>query len=225
VISGENRYPHLDVATDTQTTESPSKGERPERKGLGFFGELPILILTALILALIIKAFLFQAFFIPSGSMEPTLMPGDRVLVNKVPFYFHDPHRGEIIVFENPDPSADADRGVVGGFVHWLAQGLGFSTNPDEDFIKRVIGLPGDTVQAKDGYVYVNGQKLDEPYLTQKTRDFDPVKVPPDSLFVMGDNRRASNDSRFGLGFVPIGKVVGKAFVKIWPPGRMGLLH
>jgi signal peptidase I len=213
------------VATDTQPTEAQPKDGQPERKGLGFFGELPILILTALVLALIIKAFLFQAFYIPSGSMEPTLMPGDRVLVNKVPYYFHDPQREEIIVFENPDPTADADRGIVGGFVHWLAQGLGFSTNPDEDFIKRVIGLPGDTVEGKNGYVYVNGEKLDEPYLTQKTREFDAVHVPPASLFVMGDNRRASNDSRFGLGFVPLGKVVGKAFVKIWPPGRMGLLH
>ena len=214
-----------DVATDTKPTEAPSRDEGPERKGLGFFGELPILVLTALVLALIIKAFLFQAFYIPSGSMEPTLMPGDRVLVNKVPYYFHDPHRGEIIVFENPDPNAQEDRGVVGGFVHWLAQGLGFSTNPDEDFIKRVIGLPGDTVEGKDGYVFVNGTKLDEPYLSQKTRPFDEVEVPAGDLFVMGDNRRASNDSRFGLGFVPISKVVGRAFVKIWPPGRMGLLH
>ena len=80
-------------------------------------------------------------------------------------------------------------------------------------------------MEGKDGYVYVNGTKLDEPYLSQKTRPFDQVEVPPGDLFVMGDNRRASNDSRFGLGFVPISKVVGKAFVKIWPPGRMGLLH
>jgi signal peptidase I len=213
------------VATDTKPAHAPEKGDRPERRGLGFFGELPILVLTALVLALIIKAFLFQAFYIPSGSMVPTLMPGDRVLVNKVPYYFHDPRRDDIIVFENPDPSAAVDRGVVGGFLHWLAQGLGLSTNPDEDFIKRVIGLPGDTVEGKGGYVYVNGHKLDEPYLTQKTKPFDPVHVPANSLFVMGDNRRASNDSRFGLGFIPISKVVGRAFVKIWPPGRMGLLH
>jgi signal peptidase I len=213
------------VATDTKPAHAPEKGDRPERRALGFFGELPILVLTALVLALIIKAFLFQAFYIPSGSMVPTLMPGDRVLVNKVPYYFHDPRRDDIIVFENPDPSAAVDRGIVGGFLHWLAQGLGLSTNPDEDFIKRVIGLPGDTVEGKGGYVYVNGHKLDEPYLTQKTKPFDPVHVPADSLFVMGDNRRASNDSRFGLGFIPISKVVGRAFVKIWPPGRMGLLH
>ena len=212
------------MATDTRSRQAPAKDEK-QQKGFGFLGELPILILTALVLALLIKAFLFQAFFIPSGSMESTLMPGDRVLVNKIPYYFHDPERFDIIVFENPDPNAEVDRGPLGGFVHWLAQGLGLSTDPDEDFIKRVIGLPGDEVEGKGGAVYVNGKELAEPYLTQRTRPFPAVTVPAGELFVMGDNRRASNDSRFGLGSVPIDKVVGKAFVKIWPPSRMGLLH
>jgi signal peptidase I len=212
------------VATETKPAQAPAEDAKPKRKGLGFFGELPILILTALVLALLIKAFLFQAFFIPSGSMEPTLLPGDRVLVNKIPYYLHDPERGDIIVFENPDPSATIDRGVWGGFVHWLAQGLGLSTHPDEDFIKRIIGVPGDTVEGKEGAVYVNGEPLGEPYLTKRTRDFKEQTVPAGSLFVMGDNRPFSNDSRFSLGFVPIDKVVGKAFVSIWPPSRWGLL-
>src|SRR5439155_11836119 len=94
---------------------------------LGFARELPVLILIAFALALLIKTFLFQAFFIPSGSMEPTLMPGDRVLVNKIPYYFHDPRRGDIIVFENPHPGTEPDRGIIGGFFHWLGTGLGFS--------------------------------------------------------------------------------------------------
>jgi signal peptidase I len=212
------------VATETKSAQAPAEDAKPKRKGLGFFGELPILILTALVLALLIKALLFQAFFIPSGSMEPTLLPGDRVLVNKIPYYLHDPERGDIIVFENPDPSTTIDRGVWGGFVHWLAQGLGLSTHPDEDFIKRIIGIPGDTVEGKGGAVYVNGQRLDEPYLTKRTRDFKEETVPEGSLFVMGVNRPFSNDSRFSLGFVPIDKVVGKAFVWIWPPSRSGLL-
>ena len=215
------------MATDTDTIADPEQEEpependKPKRK-LGFFGELPILIITALVLALLIKAFLFQAFYIPSGSMEPTLMPGDRVLVNKIPYYFHDPRRGDIIVFENPQENVD--RGIVGGMIHWLAQGLGVSGNTDEDFIKRVIGLPGDHITCPNGQVVINGKPLSEPYEHQQTT-CSPTTVPAGHLWVLGDNRGESNDSRYGLGPIPMGKVVGKAFVIMWPPSRAGLLH
>ena len=200
--------------------------EKKSRHGiLGFLGEVPGLVLMAFVLALIIRTFLFQAFFIPSPSMEPTLIQGDRVLVNKIPYYFHDPRRGDIIVFSNPNPEATPSRGFVGGFFHWLFQGLGFQQPENEDFIKRVVGLPGDVVEGKHGFVYVNGVKLNEPYLTQHTQPFPATTVPAGKLFVMGDNRGNSLDSRFGLGFVPIDNVIGKAFVKIWPPSRTGLLH
>ena len=200
--------------------------EKQKRHGfLGFLGEVPGLVLMAFVLALIIRTFLFQAFFIPSPSMEPTLIQGDRVLVNKIPYYFHDPRRGDIIVFSNPNPQATPSRGFVGGFFHWLFQGLGFQQPENEDFIKRVVGLPGDVVEGMHGFVYVNGVKLNEPYLTQHTQPFPATTVPAGKLFVMGDNRGNSLDSRFGLGFVPIDNVIGKAFVKIWPPSRAGLLH
>ena len=115
----------------------------------------------AFVLALIIRTFLFQAFFIPSPSMEPTLQEGDRVLVNKIPYYFHDPRRGDIIVFENPNPEA-AHRSRRRQRVLPLAvPGLGFQQPENEDFIKRVIGLPGDVVRARHGDVYVNGEKLE----------------------------------------------------------------
>jgi signal peptidase I len=215
--------------------ESESEPEKHKNPILQFLGELPGLIIMAFVLALLIKTFLVQAFFIPSGSMEPTLLPGDRVLVLKVPYYFHDPQRGDIIVFEDPDPSNQPDRGAVGGFFHWMFQGLGVQSPDNEDFIKRVIGVPGDTVWARDGDVYVNGSKLVEPYLTQRTADFGKVHVPKDMLFVLGDNRGNSQDSRFGLGvatpdsngvgFIPLDKVIGKAEIVIWPPSRLGLLH
>ena len=207
--------------------EEPEPSDRKNaRHGiLGFLGEIPGLVLMAFVLALIIRTFLFQAFFIPSPSMEPTLIQGDRVLVNKVPYYFHDPRREDIIVFSNPNPEATPDRGFVGGFFHWLFQGLGFQQPENEDFIKRVVGLPGDVVEGMHGSVYVNGVKLIEPYLTQHTQPFPATTVPAGKLFVMGDNRGNSLDSRFGLGFVPIDNVIGKAFVKIWPPSRAGLLH
>lgn len=212
---------------ERQSLEAPEPTSRKPSKGgvLGFLGELPGLILMAFLLAILIRTFLFQAFFIPSPSMEPTLIQGDRVLVNKIPYYFHDPRRGDIVVFENPNPEAVPDRGLIGGFLHWLFQGLGVQQPENEDFIKRVIGVPGDTVQGKHGSVYVNGEKIAEPYLTQETQAFDAITVPEGKLFVMGDNRGNSLDSRFTLGFVPIDKVIGKAFIKIWPPSRFGLLH
>jgi signal peptidase I len=206
--------------------QGPGNAEE-KRSPLQFLKELPGLVILAFALALIIKTFLFQAFFIPSGSMEPTLMPGDRVLVNKIPYYFHDPRPGDIIVFEDPHPSEHDDRGVVGGFLHWLVQGIGVQRPEDQDFIKRVIGLPGDTVQGKNGSVYVNDVKIDEPYLPEgeKTEPFHTFQVPAGMLFVMGDNRGNSSDSRFSLGYIPIDNVIGRAFVVMWPPSRVGLLH
>jgi signal peptidase I len=211
---------------ERSSLEEPEPEKKQPRGGvLGFLGEIPGLVLMAFVLALIIRTFLFQAFFIPSPSMEPTLQEGDRVLVNKIPYYFHDPRRGDIVVFENPHPTATTDRGAVSGFFHWLFQGLGFQQPENEDFIKRVIGLPGDVVEGKNSFVYVNGKKIQEPYLTQKTQAFPATTVPEGKLFVMGDNRGNSLDSRFTLGFVPIDKVIGEAFIRIWPPSRFGLLH
>ena len=199
----------------------------------GFLHGLPVLVIAAFLIALVLKAFLFQAFFIPSASMEPTLIgPGDRILVDKIPYYFHDPRRGDIIVFSNPN-APPAHRSIIGGFIHWLGQGIGITShaepscgdrNPDEDFVKRVIGVPGDTVEGKNGAVYVNGHRLSEPYLAPSTVTgaFAKQTIPAGDLFVMGDNRGDSCDSRLALGLVPIGNVIGQAAVIIWPPSRVG---
>jgi signal peptidase I len=195
--------------------EGPPKRKR--NPVLSFLGELPGLILLAFALALLIKSTLIQAFWIPTGSMEPTLVPGDRVIVAKVPYYFGDPKRGDIVVFEEPDPSKAPERGIVGGFTHWLGQGLGFSPPDNPDYIKRVIGEPGDVVEGRRGHVFVNGVRITEPYLTQTTEPFEETEVPEGKLFVMGDNRGNSLDSRFGLGFVPVDRVIGRAIVVIWP--------
>ena len=195
-----------------------------DRGILSFLRELPVLVLLAFALALLLKTFVVQAFYIPSGSMERTLMPGDRVLVEKVLYH---PSRGDIVVFQDPHPGTEPDRGVAAGLLHWLSEGLGFVQPVDEDFIKRVIGLPGDTVELRHGTLFVNGTRVPQPYLhgPRDVRDYGPKTVPSDSLFVLGDNRLNSNDSRFGLGFVPEDKVVGKAFVIIWPPSRIGWLR
>jgi signal peptidase I len=198
-----------------EDAQAPPKEER--HPVLSFLGELPGLILMAFALALLIKSTLIQAFWIPTGSMEPTLIPGDRVIVAKVPYYFHDPQRGDIIVFEEPDPAKAPDRGIVGAFTHWLGQGLGFTPPDNPDYIKRVIGEPGDVVWGRRGHVFVNGVRIAEPYLHQTTEPFPKTEVPEDKLFVMGDNRANSLDSRFGLGFVPVDRVVGRPVVVIWP--------
>lgn len=187
--------------------------------------EVPVLVLISLVVAILIKSFLVQAFFIPSSSMEPTLMPGDRVLVSKLAYRFGDVGRGDVVVFENPDPALLPDQSVLGSFFHWLGEGLGFAQPEEEDFIKRVIGVPGDIVEIRDRTVHVNGQPLAEPYLAPDARaamgDYGPVTVPEGRLFVLGDNRGNSADSR-AIGFVPEDRVVGQAFVIIWPPSDAG---
>jgi signal peptidase I len=205
------------------TEDEPSDRSRKKRHpALSFLGELPGLILMALALALLIKSTLLQAFWIPTGSMEPTLVPGDRVIVAKIPYYLHDPQRGDIIVFEEPDPAKEPERGVWGAFTHWLGQGLGFTPPDNPDYIKRVIGIPGDVVSGKRGHVFVNGVQLSEPYLKARTEPFKETTVPEGELFVMGDNRSNSLDSRFALGFVPIDRVIGKAVFVIWPVENIG---
>jgi signal peptidase I len=223
---------------DVQEPELLPPGANPPRNehddadaGWRFLREFGILALSALVIAIIIKTFLIQAFFIPSGSMEPTLMPDDRILVNRLAYRFGDIERGDIIVFADPTP-ADQDRGVLGTVLRWFGEGIGVVRPADDDFIKRVIALPGETWEMRDGVAYVDGRRLDEAYVNQEsldTRSFGPETVPDGMLFVMGDNRNHSGDSRFpppgGLGYIPIDRVIGQAFVIIWPPSQAGWLH
>jgi signal peptidase I len=169
--------------------------------------EWGILVLSALAIALLIKTFLFQAFYIPSESMVPTLEKNDRVLVNKLSYHMHAVHRGDIVVFKAPpgiDPSV-------------------------KDLVKRVIGLPGETIEGRsDGHVYINGQLLDEPWLPAGVRtdpSFAPFKIPPDSYYVLGDNRPNSKDSRYFPSHVIRKKdIVGRVFLRIWPLNRIDIL-
>jgi signal peptidase I len=215
-----------DATRTPAPTIEPSPAPASSKGALSFLRELPVLILLAFALAIVLKTFVVQAFYIPSESMQPTLEPGDRVLVQKL---LDDTSRGDVIVFSDPKGGPGPDRGVVGGFLHWLSEALGFAHPEDEDFIKRVVGLPGEVVEIRNHAVFVDGARIAEPYLTREARasmtDFGPVKVPQDALFVMGDNRGNSNDSRAGLGFVPVDKVIGRAFVIIWPFSRAGWVH
>jgi signal peptidase I len=199
--------------------------------------ELPLLLLVAFGLAVLIRTFLLQAFFIPSGSMENTLMIGDRVLVNKVVYNIRQPERGEIIVFKGPNnwvPEMQAgptNTGMLAKVGRTVADLVGMGQPGEKDFIKRIIGLPGDTVQCCDaqGRVMVNGEPLVEPYVTENSpldedpamnrcgpRKFGPITVAPGNMWVMGDHRLVSQDSRC-QGQVPINNIIGKAFVVVWP--------
>ena len=194
----------------------------------------------ALILALLIKAFLVQAFYIPSGSMENTLHVGDRVLVNKLVYHFRGIHRGEVVVFNGDDTSfrqevaIHTSKNPVVRFFRSIAGALGVAPPGEKDFIKRVIGVGGDHVACCDnqGRLTVNGIALNEPYLfpgNTPNSGHAPfsVTVPAKHLWVMGDHRGNSADSRDyinqpGGGFVPTSKVIGRAFVKVWPPSHIG---
>src|SRR5690348_6459992 len=203
--------------------------------------ELPLLLIVAFCLAVLIRTFLFQAFFIPSGSMENTLMIGDRVLVNKVVYETRQPARGDVVVFRgtdkwNPETEiAPQNTTMIGRLGRTIGDLVGISQPNEKDFIKRVIGLPGDTVACCDaqGRVTVNGVPLTEQsYLYPGDAPSEirfNVVVPPGRLWVMGDHRLISDDSRNHLGqpgggTIPENAVIGRAFVIIWPISRWRIL-
>jgi signal peptidase I len=190
--------------TDTAMLPDPAhKQRRKRRSGTRQAIEWVLLIGTALAIALLIKTFLFQAFYIPSESMYPTLKTHDRVLVNKVSYKLHDIHRGDIVVFEKPKNE----------------------TSDIKDLVKRVIALPNETVEGRNDKIFINGRELHEPYLSEGTitSTFEQQVVPPNAVWVMGDNRPHSRDSRY-FGPIPESSVVGRVFVRIWPVSRIGFL-
>jgi signal peptidase I len=213
------------------------------RHGMPLWQEIPLLLVVAFCLAVLIRSFLLQAFYIPSGSMENTLLVGDRVLVNKIVYDVRTPKRGEVVVFRGtnswaPENPAEPSSGMFSRIGQTLGDLVGISRPGEKDFIKRVIGLPGDRVSCCDslGRVYVNGKPLDEPYVQQnssleaepdarvcRSRRFDEVVVPAGQLFVMGDHRIVSQDSRC-QGTIPIDNVIGRAFLVVWPSSRWDTL-
>jgi signal peptidase I len=214
-----------------------SKAHRGKERS--FWRELPILIIVALGLALLIKTFLIQAFYIPSESMENTLVPNDRVLVNKLAYRLGDVQRGDVIVFNGADSwqeiTIPEPENAVSGVLRKAGELFGFAPIGEKDFIKRVIGLPGDKVKCCDakGRITVNGKPLAEkdyiyPGDSPSLQDFT-ITVPEGRLWVMGDHRSASADSRAhltdaGQGTIPIDHVVGRAFVVVWPLNRLAVL-
>jgi signal peptidase I len=196
----------------------PTESDRQQPRVLLVVRELAVLVVTALVIAVVVKSFVAQAFYIPSGSMLPQLQIDDRVVVSKISFRIHDPHRGDIVVFDAPggepkDTSPWPERAVRS-----VIQSIGLSAPSTDEYIKRVVALPGERVEGRGGKVLVEGRELIEPYLPAgtTTTDFPAVVVPPKTLWVMGDNRGNSADSRI-FGPIPQSTVVGRAFARVWP--------
>ncbi len=193
------------MAMDDDLVPLPEEKD-PGRPGLGWrlvhlLREVLETVLPAILIALLINVFVGQATRVEGQSMEPNLHTDQRLVVEKVSYRFHGPERFDIVVIKMPGQS-------------------------EELLIKRVIGLPGETVEIKNGRVYINGQELEEPFITGQTRPgrYSHVTVPPLHVFVLGDNRDHSNDSR-SFGPVPIENIVGRAWLSYWPPEEIGLVH
>nr|MBA2280055.1 signal peptidase I [Acidimicrobiia bacterium] len=193
--------------------------ERPPSP-LRLLAELPLMLVLAAVVALLLKAFVAQAFSIPSSSMEPQLLVGDRVAVSRTAYRLHDPNRGDIIVFHAPGTQPDTSA-LPARLARDVLEGVGALKPSETELIKRVVALEGEVVEARGGRVYVNGRELVEPYLPPDvaTADFAAVTVPEDFVFVLGDNRGNSQDSRF-IGPIPVDSIVGRAIARIWPVSR-----
>jgi len=186
---------------DEQFQTSSQERQPSRKKGGGALEYLVILLVSFALVFGFVRPFVMEAFWIPSGSMIPTLEIGDRVLVNKFIYRFTEPKRGDIVVFTSVD-------------------------NPKEDLIKRVVGVPGDKIAVRGGKLFLNGEPQKEPYTNKKLPDrsfFARTTVPKGHVFVMGDNRGNSADSRV-FGPLPKKNIEGEAFLRFWPPDRIGLL-
>lgn len=182
------------------TVEPPPEKTRRSHRTLI---EWAAILVVAVVAAVLLRTFVIQPYYIPSGSMEPTLRVGDKVLVNKLSYHMHGVHRGDVVVFQKPPNDYSPDI---------------------KDLIKRVIGLPNETISGRDGHVYIDGRLLNEKWLpkgpSSTTSSFGPVHIPAGDYFVMGDNRTNSSDSRV-IGPIPGSLIVGRAFLIVWPVGHI----
>lgn len=215
--------PSYEHRFDTAGAEKP-RG-KPPRKGRG--GALEFVVILAVSFLLVfgfVRPFVVEAFYIPSESMVHTLEIGDRVLVNKFIYDFTDPERGDIAVFKSVESGPAPEGGVVERIQTYLR---GERWDRREDLIKRVVAVPGDTVEVKNGNLFVNGERQAEPYVNRvgvnAQPPFGPAKVPEGRYFFMGDNRANSRDSRY-FGAVPEENIEGEAFLRFWPISRIGTL-
>lgn len=220
------------MSRDSLQEESDGTGpgsvqERSQRSRRRRTVEDVVLVGIAVALAVLVRTFVAQAYYIPSASMEPQLHVDDRVVVSRLAYHLHPVHRGDIVVFSSP-PGVEPPNVVPSDPALKLFRDVGVALGFTQDqtvLIKRVIGLPGDTVQGKDGHVYIDGYLLVEPYLPKGTftTSFGPVEIRPGYVWVMGDNRGDSEDSRV-FGPIPERTIIGRAIWRVWPIWRPAFL-
>lgn len=206
------------------------KAPKKSKSTAGALFELVVIVVIAVLLALGIQAFLVKPYKIPSGSMEPTLAIGQRVLVNRIGMTINGPHVGEVVVFHPPIGAKEQRCGPTHYEVTMGAAACD-QTNPQEsgeNFIKRIVAGPGDTLYIKEGHAIVNGKREPDRYIkpcgeVRECNFLTPIRIPPGHWFMMGDNRGESDDSRF-WGPVPTSWIIGGAFFTYWPPDRIGFL-
>ena len=235
--------PEPDAEPEPEAEPKAAAASKKKRSWLRHLAELPVLILIAFVIAIVIKTFLVQAFFIPSGSMIPTLHVGDRVLVEKISYRFGSPGRGDVVVFEKDVFGETPDLPWYDDARNFVRELLGLPTGIEEDYIKRVVAVGGDTIRyyGQPRRLYVNGTEVSQDYVNrgrdpssptitaqdckrlQMQTDGGGCVVPAGKVFVMGDNRGNSEDSRI-LGPIDEDKIVGHAFMVIWPPKDFGTL-
>jgi signal peptidase I len=188
--------------------------------------ELPGLLFTALAVAVVVKTFLIQPFYIPSESMLPTIEINDRVIVNKLAYRFGEPEPGDVVVVLNPALTDEQlQESIPEAVIRSILEAVGVRSRPEVDLIKRVVAVEGQTVEVADGRLYIDGVPQEEPYLLEPDirGTFGPQVVPEGHVFLMGDNRNSSLDSR-AFGPVPVEEIIGQAILRIWPLDRFGTL-
>lgn len=186
--------------------------------------ELVAILFIAVVIAIMLQSFVIKPVMVISGSMSPTIKVGDRLFTDRVTYYFRKPRRGDIVVWRYPP--GDPKSLNTNNLFYWPFEQIGETLHLTHQtgsppFVKRVIATEGETIELKRGLLYINGQRVNEPYIVRDYSDYGPYKVPKGKLFVMGDNRPNSRDSR-AFAPVPVRAVIGRAFLKWWPVSSFG---
>ena len=233
MTESDNTVPEPENESVGEPVEVPAENETKQKKSGSFFRESLVVVISALVLSVVVRTFIFQAFYVPSESMENTLMINDRIVVSKISTRMTGVNRGDVIVFHDPNHwLGDAYTDPYNSKFGHILQFIGIvPSNSGRDLVKRVIGVGGDRVECcdADGKIMLNSLTLNEPYIKPGSLTDQvhfSVIVPQGSVFVMGDNRANSEDSRFHLnvdnGMVPVEDIVGRVSAKVWPFERIG---